>query len=24
MDKVHEAIGRGIKKGQESRIIISS
>ncbi len=24
MDKVHQAIGRGIKKGQESRIIISS
>ena len=24
MDKVHHAIGRGIKKGQESRIIISS
>ena len=24
MDKVHQAIGRGIKKGQESRIIIPS
>ena len=24
MDKVHQSIGRGIKKGQESRIIISS
>ena len=24
MDKVHQAIGRGVKKGQESRIIISS
>ena len=24
MDKVHQAIGKGIKKGQESRIIISS
>ena len=24
MEKVHQSIGRGIKKGQESRIIISS